>query len=303
MSTSVFLIALAAPFLWAIVNHADKFLLSKYFKSGGVGGLMIFSTLFSVVLLPLIYLMDSNVLSIDIQGALVLMLAGALNAISILLYLYALNDDEASVVVPFMQLVPLFSFIFGYILLGDTLTQVQIVGGLIILMGTLILSFGMGDNKKIRFKWKVSLLMIAHSVLFALYGTLFKLISLNDGFWSGAFWEAIGLILVGIVLFCIPSYRGQFFSVFKQNSKPIIGINVVSEILTIAGNWLTAYATLLAPIALITLVSGYQPIFVFIIGIAITLLAPKLVKEKINRGALLHKGIAIALIIFGTYWL
>jgi drug/metabolite transporter (DMT)-like permease len=303
MSTSVFLIALAAPFLWAIVNHADKFLLSKYFKSNGVGGLMIFSTLFSVVLLPITCWMDPNVLGIGFYGASILMCAGVLNAVAILLYLYALQDDEASVVVPFMQLVPVFSFIFGYFLLGDKLTSTQAVGGLIILFGTSILSFGLGENRKIIFKWKVSILMVFHSMLFGLYGTLFKFISLGDGFWAGAFWEAVGLICVGIVLFQIKSYRREFFFVLKQNSKAIIGLNVVSETLTIAGNWLTAYATLLAPIALVTLVSGYQPVFVFIIGTIITIFFPHIVEEKITKRALLHKGVAIAIIILGTYLL
>lgn len=264
---------------------------------------MIFSTLFSVVLLPLVYYMDSNVLSIGLWGAAILMLAGVLNATAILLYLYALDTEEASVVVPFMQLIPLFSFILGYIFLGDTLTDKQVVGGLIIILGTSILSFGLGDNKRLRFKWKISLLMTAHSFLFALYGTLFKLVSLRDGFWSGAFWEAIGLIAVGIILFCIPRYRQQFFTVFRHNSKPILGVNVVSEILTIGGNWLTAYATLLAPIALVTLVSGYQPVFVFVIGIFMTLFFPRLVGEKINKRALLHKGMAISLIVLGTFLL
>lgn len=303
MQTSVFLIALAAPFVWSIVNHADKFLLSKYFKSGGVGGLMIFSTLFSTFLLPFVYFMDKSVLTIGAQGAGILMLAGALNAIAILLYLHALNDDEASVVVPFMQLIPVFAFIFGYLLIGDTLTAKQIVGGIIILAGTMILSFGLGEGRRLHFKWKISILMIFHSILFSLYSTLFKFVSINDGFWSGAFWEALGLICVGLILLCIRSNREQFLEVFRRNSTAIIGVNVGSELLTILGNWLTAYATLLAPIALVTLVSGYQPVFVFIIGILITLFIPKIAEEKIHRNALLHKGIAIAIMVFGTYFL
>ncbi|MEY2664544.1 MAG: hypothetical protein RIT04_352 [Candidatus Parcubacteria bacterium] len=303
MTTAIFLIALAAPFLWSIVNHADKFLLSKYFKAGGVGGLAILSTLFSIVLLPIIYFFDQSILSINPQGALILMLAGVFNALAILLYLYALQEDETSVVVPFMQLIPFFTFVFGYFILGETLSAIQIIGGCIITIGVLILSLVKEKGMKMVFKWKVSALMIATSILFGLYGVLFKFVSLSDGFWAGAFWEAVGLILFGIVLFCISSYRKEFFSLFKQNSVPIIGLNLASEMMTIAGNWLMAYASLFVTVALVMLVSAYQPVFVLLIGTALSVFLPHLVKEDIRIKALAQKGIAIAIIVFGTYLL
>ena len=303
MSANVIIIALGAPFLWSIVNHADKFLLSKYFKSGGVGGLMIFSTLFSVFLLPIIYFVDRDAIFVEGYGSLILICAGILNGIAILLYLLALSDDEASIVVPFMQLIPFFAFIFGYFLLGEVLTSLQLLGGLVIILGTLLLSIGFSERKKIKFKTKVSILMIGHSLLFALYETLFKFVSIKSGFWDGVFWEAIGLIFFGVFLYLIPRFRNEFLLVFKKNSKAIIGVNIISEIFTIAGNWFMAFATLLAPLALVTLISGYQPVFVFIIGIFITLFFPKISEERITKGALFHKGIAILIILFGTYFL
>lgn len=35
-----FLIALIPPTVWAATHHFDKYLLSKYFKGGGVGALL-----------------------------------------------------------------------------------------------------------------------------------------------------------------------------------------------------------------------------------------------------------------------
>jgi len=49
-----FLIALIAPIVWSIVNHIDKYMLSKYLKERGLGALLIFSALSSVIILPFV---------------------------------------------------------------------------------------------------------------------------------------------------------------------------------------------------------------------------------------------------------
>ncbi len=305
MTLSIFLLAIGAPFLWALVNHADKYLIDKFFgerESGGIGGLMIFSTLFSVVLLPFIYWMDPSVLDIDASGALILMLAGAANAVAILLYLHALNEDETTVVVPFMQLIPVFSFILGYFVLGELITGKQMLGGLIIIFGAAFIAVGgIHKGQKIHFKSKIVALMTIHSALFGIYGILFKLVSLSEGFWSGAFWEAIGLVAVGLVLCAIPSYRADFFHIIRGNSKVIIGVSLVSEMLTILGNWLAAYASLFAKIALVTLIAGFQPVFVFVLGLITTLFFPHIAREDIAGRVLVQKIAALVVILIGSY--
>jgi drug/metabolite transporter (DMT)-like permease len=276
---------------------------SKYFKGGGVGGLMIFSSFFSIVLLPIIIFFDRTAFSVDLRGGIILLLAGLCNAFAIYLYLLALNEDESSVVVPFMQLIPVFTFIFGYWFLGEILTSRQIVGGIIIILGAAILSIESISGQPIRIKIKIVLLMTAFSALFALYSVFFKLVSVNDGFWTGAFWEAIGLIISGFVFFAIKSYRQEFFQVFKENSKAILSLNLANEAITIVGNWITTFASLFVSVALISLISGYQPLFVFIIGIVITVFLPKIGEEDISRRALIQKGVAIFIVILGTYFL
>ncbi|MEZ4195538.1 MAG: hypothetical protein R3B53_04085 [Candidatus Paceibacterota bacterium] len=56
-----FFITLIAPFIYAMTNHIDKILLEKYFKESGVGTLILFSSLLSIIALPIIYFSDPNV--------------------------------------------------------------------------------------------------------------------------------------------------------------------------------------------------------------------------------------------------
>ncbi len=74
-----FFLALIGPLLYASTNHIDKVLLEKYFKVGGVGALMLFSSLLSVLALPIFYLADPTVLSVGNKHIFVLALVGFFN--------------------------------------------------------------------------------------------------------------------------------------------------------------------------------------------------------------------------------
>jgi hypothetical protein len=63
----------------------------------------------------------------------------------------------------------------------------------------------------------------------------------------------------------------------------------------------TLYATLLAPVALVLLVNSFQPLFVFTLGIALTLFFPRVAKESLGRMKLLQKGAGIGLMLVGGY--
>jgi drug/metabolite transporter (DMT)-like permease len=102
-------------------------------------------------------------------------------------YLYALEIDEASFVVPFYQTAPIFAYVLGYFVLGETITFAQGVGSFVIIVGAIALSLQFG-RRGIRFKRNVVALMLAASVLSAVNGVVFKLIAVQAGFWVSLFW-------------------------------------------------------------------------------------------------------------------
>jgi uncharacterized membrane protein len=299
-----FIYALGAQFLWSIVNHADKFLLEKHFKGKrGVGALMVFSTLFAVVLLPIFYFIDNSVFSLPLAYILVLIAAGFLGSLSILFYLRAINQDEASVVVPFFQLSPVFAFVLGYIFLNEQLNALQIVAGLVIILGALILSLEIGEENKYRIKKHIIFLMSMSCFLGATQYLLFKMVTIETSFAATSFWMYFAYVLFGLTLFSIKRIRMEFIYLIKNGRRSIIVVNHASEFLTLGGNLLFAFATLLAPLALVYLIYPYQPLFVFVEGILITLFFPRIATEKISSKHLLHKLSAIIVIFIGGYLL
>src|SRR5437868_1494847 len=102
-----FLFALVGPILWAATNHIDKFLLSKYIKGQTTGALMLFTGFFSIISLPVAFYFSQNIFQISFRDILLIIGSGILYLLGIIPYLYALNKDEASIVIPMFQTVPI----------------------------------------------------------------------------------------------------------------------------------------------------------------------------------------------------
>lgn len=301
---SWFFIALIGPFLYALTNHIDKILLEKYFKQSGVGTLLLFSSLLSALALPFLFLADPTTLSMEITNILALAGVGILNVLVLWCYLLALKEEEASIAVVFYQLMPVFGYVLGYFILGEVLTQLQLVAMSIVILGTSIVAFEIEADNKFRLRRNTIVLMSAAAFFWALESVIFKAVALEENVWRSLFWEHLVLMIAGIGIFLfMRSYRTHFLSALRENSRGILSLNVANESLYMLGNMVFAFAYLLAPIALVLLTESYQPLFVFAIGIFLTVFFPKLSAEKIQAKHLWQKLIAICITGIGTYLL
>ena len=234
---SWFFLTLIGPFLYALTNHIDKILLEKYFKESGVGTLMLFSSLLSALALPFLFLADPMALSVGSISILVLAVVGILNILVLWFYLLALRDEEASVVIVFYQLVPVFGLGLGYFILGETLTQMQLIAMAIIILGTTIISFEIDVENNFKLRRQTIVLMLAASFCWALGSVIFKAVALEENVWRSLFWEYLMLTLVGIGIFIFArSYRTHFLSAIRNNSKAVISLNFANEVLYMLGN-------------------------------------------------------------------
>lgn len=296
------LFALVSPILLTLVNHLDKYLIEKYFNDGGVGALMIFSSLAGILVLPLAFVFSSeNIFGITLNFTIILIIIGILSALAVFAYLFALKDEEATVVVPFYQTIPIFSGILGYFFLGEIITLPQIVGMLIILSGSVILSLEFDDENNFKFKTKTVVLMLISSFIFAVNAVIFKKIALESSFWTSIFWENMGLVITGLFIFVFfRNHRKQFLWVFKKNKGKIMTFNIINEVLVLTGNISLQYALILAPVALVLLVDSYQPIFVLIWTIVFYFLFPKIFREKVEKKHIVKNATSILIICLGT---
>ena len=299
-----FFIALIGPLLYATTNYIDKILLEKYFKQGGVGTILLFSSLFSVVALPFLFLKDPMVFSVGIKNILILSTVGILNVGVVWCYLIALKHDEASVVIVFYQLVPIFAYILGYLILGENLTKLQLIAMALVIFGTTIVSFEIDIDNKFKLRRKVVLPMLAAAFFWAAGETVFKMVALEENVVRSLFWENLTLAVVGILIFIfIRKYRENLLLAIKNNSKKIWAFNFLNEALYVLGNVIFSFVVIMAPVSLVLLTNSFQPVFVLAIGIFLTVFFKNIASEKIQAKHLWQKIFAICITGIGTYLL
>lgn len=296
-----FFIALGAVFLWSCVVYLDKFIIERFIKNRGVGSLVLFSALFAGVVIPIIALINPRVFSIPRLDIFLLGISGVLGSLAIIFYLHALEYEDTSLVVPLFQLIPVFSYILGYIFLKEALTGRQIIAGLIVVAGAIMLTLEIEEEKKVSLKTKPLILMVLASLMFSIMDVLYKFVSIDEDFWPTQFWHYVGLFIFGLLLYLfVKQYRVEFHRVVRSSPFSVFSANIGGEILQVVGNIMNNFALLLAPVVLVTLVSAYMPLVVFLMGLLFTFVLPKFITERVSKRHLLHKTLAIAVVVIGS---
>src|SRR6201996_5642303 len=181
MSWLVF--ALCGPILWAISVHLDKYLVERYFKNADVIVLLIITALIGLLLMPIIAWFVPGVFRLDPRSMALMTLSGVFYMTGITFYLRALQGHDASMVAPFFQSSPLFGYILAYLVLGETLTPRQLLGGALIIVGALFVSIRIapphpspasGGGEGRGFKTRLAVLMVTCGFIMALASLIFK---------------------------------------------------------------------------------------------------------------------------------
>jgi uncharacterized membrane protein len=293
------LLAFLGPVCWAVSTHIDKYLVDRYFRDSDTAVLMLFTAVTGVLLLPFIFWIEPGIFNPAPVAILVMTICGILYMGAMLFYLRAIQSEEASVVAPLFQASTLFTFLLGYLFLGERLGPAQFAGGALVVGGALGLSLESGLNLR-RFKVRLLLLMLAATFILALSTVLFKYFAVRDDFWTTTFWTFAGQGLFGIALLLRGAYRRQFLILFRTNPGAVAGINAANELINVGAGLGVRYAALLAPVALVSAISSTTTFFVFAIGILLTLFLPHYGREDLSATNLVRKGLGAALIMAGV---
>jgi drug/metabolite transporter (DMT)-like permease len=293
------LYAFSGPVLWALSTHIDKYLVDKYFRHSDTAVLMVFTAFLGVVALPVIWAFEPKVMALSTLAIGVMTFSGILYMGAMLFYLRAIQSEEASVVAPLFQASTLFTFLLGLILLHELPRWPQLLGVVLIIGGAV----GLSLDKHLHlssFKPRLVLLMLAATFAVALSGVVFKFFAIHDEFWSTTFWTFVGEGLFGAAILAVPRYRRQFVTLFRRNPGAVIGVNAANELINLGGGLGVRYASLLAPVALVSAVSATTTFFVFLFGILLTLFFPKFGREDLSARNVIQKAVGGVLIMTGV---
>lgn len=293
------LFAFSGPVLWAVSTHIDKYLVDKYFRHSDTAVLMVFTAFLGVAALPVIWWFAPKVLNLSALAIAVMTGSGILYMGAMLFYLRAIQGEEASVVAPLFQANTLFTFLLGLILLHELPRWPQIVGAALIVSGAI----GLSLDKHLRlssFKPRLVCLMLAATFAVALSSVVFKFFAVHDEFWSTTFWTFVGEGLFGAAILAMPAYRRQFVTLLRRNPGAVVGVNAANELINLGGALGVRYASLLAPVAVVSAISATTTFFVFLFGILLTLFFPRLGREDLSPRNVYQKAAGGLVIMAGV---
>ena len=293
------LYAFSGPVLWAVSTHIDKFLVDKYFRHSDTAMLMVFTAFLGVFALPAIWLFEPAVLALPWTATAVMTVSGILYMGAMLFYLRAIQSEEASVVAPLFQANTLFTFALGLAVLHEMPRWPQALGAVLVVAGAL----GLSLDKKLHFgsfKPRLVLLMCGATFVLALSSVMFKFFTVRAEFWSTTFWTFVGEGLFGAGILAVPKYRRQFVQLLRRNPGAVIGVNAANELINLGGGLGVRYASLLAPVGLVSAISATSTFFVFIFGMVLTLFFPGLGREDLSERNVIQKAVGGLLIMAGV---
>lgn len=251
----------------------------------------VFNLLFAFALLPQI---DFNNLSLP--GIIILYFKTILGAFAFWNVMLAIKNMEISGALPLMVLTPGLVAVLSLFVLGETITNIELYGMVLLLIGTYILEIKKNDNFFDPFKTfaksKYHKYIFYALVLFSVSSVIDKVI-IKDYILSPFNFVLFQQIFLGInftIMILLKSMNP--FTILKKVSKDNLLWIIIISVATIGYRYTQIEAIKIAPVALVLSVKRTSVFFASIFG-------GKLFYES----QLLKKGIAILLMLVGAYLL
>lgn len=296
-------IAISAYFLIALQTVLDKFLLTSNRVAEPATytffvGLM---SIFTFVLFPF------GFHSIGAEQFTWSIISGIVFIYGIFCLFTAIEKNEASRVTPVVgSIIPIATLILSVIFLGEKLSAPEIGGILLLVFGGLFISlefFGKSLEPKKLFAGFY--LTVLAGILIAIAFIMFKYFYAKDNFVNVFIWTRLGLFGGALSLLLFPWWRSVILKSFRSFNHPKrenrrTGILfVANKILGGVGSALTHLAVSMGSVVVVNALASVEYVFVFILGLTLSLKFPAIFQEKRTWHNILQKTLGICVIVAG----
>ncbi len=306
---------------FSVAGLLDKFLLSTYTDDSNayIVCQILASQLFTI---PVFLITGADFVY---PQSIFAFLFGSLQVFPCFFYMKALKLEEISRVSALEYVYPLFVFIGSVLLLGEVLELKHCAGGILLLVGTLLISHkkngsdrsDLYSNSSIssslynkQHKPFISSLspaikpLLSYWVITAVYYLSLKYLLISIDEWNLYIWSSLGSMIVVLPLMGISSIRNEVKSFFSQGGSAV-GALISEETFQFLGIIFSIFAYAIGSVTLVSSIGALQPIMTVIIILGLGVLMPKLAKvmnEKTDWCSLKQKGISFLIVAIGIYF-
>jgi drug/metabolite transporter (DMT)-like permease len=287
--------ALAAAVLSSVANIVDSHLVSKKMPSLmsfmiPMGFTQIVAAIILLILFPFQYNPGWAHLLIGFGSAL-------LNASGFAIVLNTLRKSEVSRVIPVISISPIFVALLSIPILGEKLGYVQWLAILLTVAGAVLISIQRSHHDgKTRLQKSFFILLIV-ALMSATAAIGFKYALEKMSFWN--VYSLVG-ISTAIVVFTVSLRKANLKELWSlpQRTQKILFV-AGDQCLGIISGVLAFKAMGLGQISLVNPILNIRPAFVFIFSLILGWLFPKVINDRIDKGTIFIKVIAIVMITGG----
>ena len=292
------LYALGSAITFSLVSTLDKVLLQKYIPSSRV---FIILVGFVQFLLALIVLPLASFTGYGADDAAIAIGSGLVTGAYLILLFWAISLQDVSRVVPVASTYPIFIAVIAQLFLGEELGVLAWTGICVTVAGVGLMSFGptarasdMGKGQTMVFA-----LLVTASLLFGLTQIMSKVVADDMDVWTLLMWRMLGAAAVCIALLVKTQVVPDIMRALRNPSA--VGLLLLTEgALVLVAMVLTLEAIYNGPVSLASTVMATRPLFVFGLGIVLSMGASNVLNEPLEGRILATKMLAIAMMVAGV---
>lgn len=220
-------------------------------------------------------------------------IAGATYVFSILCLYEALRVTDPSDAIPVVgALTAISTFIFSFVTLQTEISRQVLIGSLLLIIGTLLISH-------FRFTWKTARYVLLSGLLSGLSAVFVKIVFQTESFANGFFWTRMGNFLFALVLIAIPAYWKHVDAHLRKISVGTKMIIVGNKVFAGGAAFLILLAIKLAPVSLVSALAGLQYVFLLVLAVIWSKHMPEYFFHRGKPGELVHRVLSTSLIVLG----
>jgi drug/metabolite transporter (DMT)-like permease len=303
---------------FSVAGVLDKYMLSSYTDDSKayIVCQVLASQLFTI---PILLIAGANFVY---PQSLIALLFGSLQVIPSFFYMKALQIEEASKVSAMEYVYPLFVFVGSVLFLGEVLEIRHCAGGLLLLIGTLLISYNKNgsaitgsnsDSLNINGKTSKPFFsalspaikpFLTYWILTAAYYLTLKYLLITIDEWNLYIWSSLGGMVAILPLLGMPSIRSEVKGFFKQGGRAVVAL-ISEETFQFLGIIFSIFAYAIGSATMVSSIGALQPIVTLLFIVALGILMPKLAhatQEKTDWCSLKQKGISFIVVVMGIYF-
>ncbi len=285
-------LAITAYLLLAVNGVADKFLLSKVVRHP------IAYAFYTGITGPLVWVLAPFGLKfLSPFDLVVAILGGACFPVALYFFDTAIQRTSVSRILPIEGgLVPIFTLVFAYLVLGERLSSLHFAAFLLLVCGAVLISF-----RREHGVWHPAALGNATiaALLFAMSFVLTKYTFGHSNFVSGLIWTRLGFFVASLSFLISPLWRHYIFDAPKKVSAPNKLLYYGTRLTGMAAGFMQNYAIALGSVTLVNAMQGTQYVFLLILTSVLSIRFPRVLKEQISGQILAQKITAIIIVSIG----